>query len=171
MAAPPSHPRRRGANHNDIKQPNPRDTKQRKNGRVPPKRDRSLFSWEPHTETKSTGPQYFHSIRKPHTEPDKGSICLRSHCSGEAGNERGLNDFSLERFLWIKMSEVVNIDQSHIGSLLTSPKVVRDDLQGKCAQGRFQSTKLLLIVAHRVFWQSSALTSSVSSQKSEKTLL
>ena len=60
---------------------------------------------------------------------------------------------------------------SCIGSLLTSPKVVRDDLQGKCAQGRFQSTKLLLIVAHRVFWQSSALTSSVSSQKSEKTLL
>ena len=59
---------------------------------------------------------------------------------------------------------------SCIGSLLTSPKVVRDKLQGKCAQGRFQSTKLLLIVAHRVFWQSSALTSSVSSQKSEKTL-
>ena len=76
------------------------------------------------------------------------------HCSGEAGNERGLNDFSLERFLWIKMSEVVNVDQLHIGSLLTSPKVVRNDLQGKCAQGRFQSTKLLLILAHRVFWKS-----------------
>ena len=40
--------RRPGANHNDIKQSNLQSTEQRKNGRVPQKRDRtqvSLFSW------------------------------------------------------------------------------------------------------------------------------